>query len=147
MADQGAIMVTDHRLLFAWELASGWHVDAISFEEITGWSLGRQHDGRPMLRLQHPTHIRPERVAAHHVLGFSWGNAEAGVPHDEIALTFAGKRDRAFLAALNRLQQIDVPRGKGFVLAPPGTREERTGGSHAYLTSRKETPQDGPSGR
>lgn len=57
-----------------------------------------------MLRLEHPTHIRPERVAAHHVLGFSWGNAEAGVPHDDITLTFAGKRDRAFLAALNRLQ-------------------------------------------
>ncbi|GEM_PF-5443013 len=60
-------MVTDHRLQFAWDLPSGWHSDAISFEEITGWSLGRRHDGRPMLRLEHPTHIRPERVAAHHV--------------------------------------------------------------------------------
>ena len=88
-------MVTDHRLLFAWHLTSGWHVDAISFDEITGWFLGRQHDERPMLRLQHPTHLRTEHVAAHRFLWFSWGNAEAGLPHDDITLTFASKRDRA----------------------------------------------------
>jgi hypothetical protein len=141
VAHQGAIMVTDHRLLFAWKLSSGWHSDAISFDEVTGWSLGRQHDERPMLRLEHPTHIRTGRVAAHHVLWFSWGNAEAGLPHDDITMTFAGKRDRAFLAALERLQQTDVAPGEEFVVAPPGTREERTRGSHgsqAYLTS------DGP---
>lgn len=141
VAHQGAIMVTDHRLLFAWELASGWHSDAISFEEITEWSLGRRHDQRPMLRLRHPTHIRTERVAAHHVLWFSWGNAEAGLPHDDITLTFASKRDRAYLAALHRLQQIDVAPGEDFVVAPTGTREGRTRGSHgsqAYLTSTRE---------
>jgi len=135
VAHQGAIMVTDHRLLFAWDLpASGWHSDAISFEEITGWSLGRRHDGRPMLRLEHPTHIRTEHVPAHHVLRFSWGNAEGGVRHDDITLTFAGKRDRAFLAAMDHLQRIDVARGEDFVVAPAGTREERTR-DHTYLTS------------
>lgn len=135
VAHQGAIMVTDQRLLFAWGLSSGWHTDAISFEEITGWSVGRRHDDRPILRLEHPTHIRTEHVAARRFLWFSWGNAEAGVPHDEITLTFASKRDGAFLAALERLQQIEVVPGEGFVVAPPGTREERTRGSHAYLAS------------
>jgi hypothetical protein len=77
-------------------------------------------------------------VAAHNFLWFSWGNAEAGVPHDDITLTFASKRDRAYLAALERLQQTEVAPGEEFVVAPSGTREERTGGSHAYLTSGKD---------
>lgn len=129
-------MVTDHRVLFAWEghrEGFHWHSDAIAFEEITRWSLGRRHDERPLLRLEHPTHARTERVAAHHFLWFHWGNAEANVPYDHVTLAFASKRDEALLATLDRLQHMNVPRDEDFLIALPGTREERTRGSHAYL--------------
>ena len=134
IAHQGAVMVTDHRIVFAWERhvgGSGWHSDAVAFDEIIRWSLGRRHDQRPLLRLQHPTHARSERVAAHRVLWFSWGNAEAEVPHDDITLAFGSDRDQAFQATLDRLKQMNLPRGEDFIVALAGTREERTRGSRA----------------
>jgi hypothetical protein len=86
VAHEAAVMVTDGRVLFAWDAQPvGFHSDAISFEEITRWSLGRLHDERPLLRIEHPTHVRMERVAAHSVLWFSWGDAEAEVPHQDLA--------------------------------------------------------------
>jgi hypothetical protein len=131
-------MVTDRRLVFAWDLhrapeGSTWFFDAVGFEEITRWSLGRRHDERPLLRLEHPTHLRTERVAAHNILWFHWGNAEAEVPHDDVTLAFGSERDEAFQATFARLQQMNSPRGEDFLVALPGTREERTRTSRAYL--------------
>jgi hypothetical protein len=128
------LMVTDRRVLFPWPgYPSGWHSDAVAFEEVTRWSLGHRHDGRPLLRLEHPTHFRTELVAAHHFLWFAWGNAEAQVPHDEITLAFGTERDEAFRATFNRLQHMNAPRGGDFVVTVPGTREERTRSSKAAL--------------
>jgi hypothetical protein len=128
------VMVTDRRVLFPWPCyPSGWHSDAVAFEEVTRWSLGHRHDGRPLLRLEHPTHFRAELVAARHFLWFAWGNAEAQVPHEEVTLAFGRQRDEAFLATFNRLQHMNAPRGGDFVVMPPGTREERTRGSRASL--------------
>jgi hypothetical protein len=140
VAHSGAVMVTDRRVLFAWELprvpdGPSWFCDAIAFEEVARWSLGRRHDERPLLRLEHPTHIRIERVAAHNLLWFQWGNAEAEVRHDDVSLAFGGNRDEAFRATLSRLQHMNIPRGDDFLLVLPGTREERTRGSRA-LTRR-----------
>ena len=72
VAHRGAVMVTDRRLLFAWELhraleGPSWFCDAIAFEEVARWSLGRRHDERPLLHLDHPTHVRTERVPAHNL--------------------------------------------------------------------------------
>jgi hypothetical protein len=132
VAHHRAVMVTDLRVLFAWEAwPSGWHSDAISFEEITGWALGRRHDERPILRIDHPTHVRLERVTAHHLLWFAWGNAEGEVPHDDVTLTFARRRDPAFRALFDRLAQSGVPRSDDFVISLPGTRSERTHGSRS----------------
>jgi hypothetical protein len=137
VAHHGAVMVTDRRVLFAWELHRGeeptWYCDAIAFEEVARWSLGRRHDERPLLQLEHPTHVRIERVPAHNLFWFHWGNAEAEVPHDDVTLAFGDKRDEAFPAIFARLQQMNIPRGEDFIVALPETREERTRGSRAYL--------------
>jgi hypothetical protein len=137
VAHHGAVMVTERRVLFAWDLyrvpdGPSWFGDAIPFEEVARWSLGRRHDERPLLHLEHPTHVRTERVPAHTLLWFHWGNAEAEVLHDDVTLAFAGKRDEAFRATLNRLQYMNIPRGGDFLVALPGTREERTRSSRAY---------------
>jgi hypothetical protein len=76
------------------------------------------------------------RCASHLPFGFlrfTWGNASAEVPHDDVTLTFTSKRDPSFRVLFERLRQLDVPRGDDFVVALPGTREERTRGSHVYL--------------
>ena len=134
VAHHGAVMVTDRRVLFAWELhrtpeGPKWFCDAIAFEEVARWSLGHRHDERPLLHLEHPTHVRTERVPAHNLLWFQWGNAEAEVLHDNVTLAFGGKRDETFRATLNRLANMNIPRGEDFLVALPGTREERTRGS------------------
>jgi hypothetical protein len=125
-------MVTDRRVLFAWEGYPGWRSDAVGFQEVTRWSVGRRHDERPLLRLEHPPHFRPEQVAAHHFLWFAWGDTEADVPHDDVTLAFGSARDEAFQAVIARLEKTDAPRDEDFVVSLPGTREERTRGSHAY---------------
>lgn len=133
----GGVMVTDRRMLFAWRgWPDGWHTDAISFGEITRWAVGRRHDGRPLLRIEHPTHVRVERVAAHHFLRFAWGNAEAEVIHNDVTLAFKSERDPTFRALLERVQTTKAPRGGDFVVALQGTRADRKGGSHAYLRPR-----------
>jgi hypothetical protein len=134
VAQRRGVVVTDSRVLFAWQgYPSGWRSDAVGFQEVTRWSLGHRHDERPLLRLEHPTHVRTERVAAHKVLWFHWGNAEAEVPYDEVTLAFASKRDAAFRATFDRLRDMNIPRGEDFLVSLPGTREERTRGSQAYL--------------
>jgi len=137
VAHHRAVMVTDRRVLFAWELhraqeGASWFCDAIAFEEVARWSLGHRHDERPLLRLEHPTHLRTERVPANNLLWFHWGNAEAEVPHDDITLAFGSGRDEAFQAVFTRLQHMNIPRAEDFVVALPGTREERTRSSLLY---------------
>jgi hypothetical protein len=130
---RGGLMVTDRRVLFPWPgYPSGWRSDAIAFEEVTRWSLGHRHDGRPLLRLEHPTRLRTERVAAHHFLWFAWGNAEAQIPHNDITLAFGTEREEAFRATFNRLLHMNGPRGEDFVVMLKGTREERSQGSALY---------------
>jgi hypothetical protein len=133
VAQRHGVVVTDRRVLFAWEgYPSSWRSDGVGFQEVTRWSLGRRHDERPLLRIEHPPHLRPEQVAAHHFLWFAWGDTEAEVPHDDVTLAFGSPRDEAFQAVIARLEKSDVPRGEDFVISPPGAREERTRGSRAH---------------
>jgi hypothetical protein len=127
-------IVTDRRVLFAWDgYPSGWRFDAVAFQEVTGWSLGHRHDMRPLLRLEHPTHIRTERVPARHFLWFAWGNAEREILHDDVRLPFGTEREPAFQAIFERLRHLPVPRGDDFVVSPRGARGERLRGSVAVL--------------
>jgi hypothetical protein len=54
-------------------------------------------------------------VAAHHFLWFAWGDTEAEVPHDDVTLAFASKRDAAFRATFDRLRDMNIPRGEDFL--------------------------------
>jgi hypothetical protein len=129
VAQHRGVVVTDRRVLFAWEgYPFGWRSDAVGFQEVTRWSVGRRHDDRPLLRLEHPPHLRPETVAAHHFLWFAWGDSEAEVPHDDVTLAFGSARDEAFQAVIARLEKTDVLRGEDFLVSLPGTREERRRG-------------------
>lgn len=72
-------------------------------------------------------------MPAHSLLWFHWGNAGARAAHDDVTLAFGSKHDEAFRATFDRLQRLNIPRGEDFLIAPSGTREERTRGSRAYL--------------
>jgi hypothetical protein len=121
-----AVVVTDCRVLFAWRGLTGWHADGVEFDEISRWTLGRRHDERPLVRLEHPTHFRTERVPAHRFLSFAWGNAEAEVPHTDVTLVLGSRRVPSYRALVERLERLEIPRGDDFVVEPPGTRADRT---------------------
>jgi len=128
--------VSDWRILFVWRRrppASGWTHDGILFDEITRWSIGRRHDGRPMVRIDHPPHERLEWVPAHNILWFHWGNAERAVPHRDTSLSFSRKTDPLFHAVCERPQASGIDEGEPFTILPPGTRQQRMAGSHAVL--------------
>lgn len=129
-------LVTNRRVLFAWLLylpprAREWTHDALTFDEITRWTLGRRHDHRPLLRLEHPRHVRVEHVIAHRLLLFRWGNTEREVSHEETTLYFRSDRDPVFAAMSERLRETSAQKGDSFVVALRGTRQERRGASIA----------------
>src|SRR5439155_8939134 len=120
-----AALVTDRRILFGWQLTSTpysgeWTHDALTFDEVTRWSEGRLHDDRPLLRLEHPTHRRLERVPAHRFLWFRWGDATAEIPRGETTFRFARLRDPVFRAMRGRLELSGAQRGERFVVLPYG---------------------------
>jgi hypothetical protein len=121
-----AVVVTDRRVLFAWRGLTGWHADGVEFDEISRWTLGRRHDERPLVRLEHPTRFRTEHVSAHRFLWFAWGNAEAEVRHIDVTLAFGSRRVPSYRALVERLQRLQIARGDDTVAELPGTRAERT---------------------
>jgi len=138
LANRLGIMVTDHRILFVWRLVltqeeSIWTFDSLGYQEVTRWFIGRRHDDRPLLRLDHATHVRRERVVAHNILSFHWGNTVADVPHDSVTLAFSNDRDGVFRAICGCLQNESVPRGADFKVALPDDRQAKTQGRIVYL--------------
>jgi len=134
----GQALVTDRRVLFGWQVgprprSREWTHDALTFHEITRWTVGQRHDHRPVLRLEHPRHVRLEQVIAHRFLWFRWGNAERGVPHESTTLSFSSRRDSVFRAIKSRLELTNAAQGEPFVETLPGTREERFRGSRGVL--------------
>ena len=79
---------------------------------------------------------RIERVPAHHLLWFEWGNAEAPVTHDTTLLGFARTSDPVFTALSDSLERASIMRGESFVVRPAGTREERMGPPALYTRLR-----------
>lgn len=115
-------IVTDSRILTARGPS-----ESLSFSHITRWSLGRQHDHRPLIRLEHTPIERPEHVPAHHFLWFEWGDAEEPVPKRMTLLAFARDTDPVFIAIRTALERVAVPQAASFVIRPEGTRQERMG--------------------
>jgi hypothetical protein len=114
-------VVAERRILFVWRLhwpphQGEWTQDSVSFEEVISWTIGRTHDQRPLLKLEHPAHVRIEWVPARQVLWFAWGNASAGVTHRDTMLAFRRRRDPVFAAIRERLAEANAPNGEPFVL-------------------------------
>jgi hypothetical protein len=131
-------LVTDRRILWARRLhypprTGGWVCESLEFPEIKEWTLGRQHDGRPIMRLEHAPVQRIERVPAHRFLWIRWGDAEAAVTHDTTLLRFGRVSNPVLIALIRSLEQASVTQGEPFVVRPAGTREERTGRSALYV--------------
>jgi hypothetical protein len=125
-------LVTDRRILWARQLQyppriGEWVCDSLAFPQIKKWTFGRRHDGRPIMRLEHLPVQRIERVPAHHLLWFAWGNAEASVTHDATLLGFARVSSPVLIALIRSLERASVTQGESFVVRPAGTREERMG--------------------
>jgi hypothetical protein len=134
----GHPLVTDRRIVWARQLeypprTGEWVCDSISFSQITAWALGRRHDGRPLVRLEHAPVQRIERVPAHHFLRFEWGNVEAPVTRDTTLFGFSRASNPVLIALIRSLEQASVTQGEPFVVRPAGTREERMGGSGRRL--------------
>jgi hypothetical protein len=136
-ATDSHVIVTDRRIVFALRLYGTRYIpdetrEAIGFDGITGWTLGRLHDERPLIRLQHAPRVRVEWKAAHNVLWFHWGNASRRVTHRESTLPFRSRRDTTLRAIMARLEADAVSRGSDWVIELEGTREKRAGSVVLY---------------
>lgn len=131
-------LVTDRRILMTRQLSyplrrGEWVCSPLAFAEIARWTSGRQHDHRPLLRLEHPPRVRIEHVPEHRFLWFEWGNAEGPVTHTMTTFEFGRDTDPVLVAIREGLERASVPRGEPFVIRPAGTRQERMRGSRASL--------------
>ena len=131
-------LVTPRRVLFAWRLkwpprVGGWTHDELTFDEITRWSEGRQHDERPILRLEHPAHRRLQWAPAHRFLWFRWGNRTGIVEYRTTDFRFGSARSPVYLALGRCLAASGATAGEPFHESVSGSREERLGRSVGIL--------------
>ena len=129
---RGHPIITDRRILWARRLSAPprqgeWVCDALGFDQITGYALGRRHDQRPLIRLEHRSIERTEHIPAHRFLWFQWGDADGPVPHQTTRLGFGRDSDPVFVALREMLEQGQVVQLEPFVIRPEGTRQERIG--------------------
>src|SRR6476620_9155512 len=127
---RGHPIITDRRILWARQLTAPprqgeWVYEALSFNQITSYALGRRHDQRPMIRLEHRSTERPEHLPAHRFLWFQWGDADGPVPHDTSLLGFGKGSDPVFVALRETLERARVFQLEPFDIRPEGTRQER----------------------
>jgi hypothetical protein len=132
-------IITDRRILSAHRRVAGprrgdWVCEALSFAEITGYALGRRHDQRPLIRLEHRPIDRIEHVPQYRFLWFEWGNAEALVPHDITMLGFGKDSDPVFVALREALERTRTTQLEPFVVRLEGSRRERTANTIAPLS-------------
>ena len=124
-------LVTDRRILWARRLyspprAAGWDYGSLYFSQITRWTLGSRHDGRPLIELEHAPVPRLEHAPAHRLLWFEWGDIEVPALQTTTSLEFARTSSPVFVALRDALMRASIPQGDPFVVRPQGTREERT---------------------
>jgi hypothetical protein len=126
--------VTDRRILDAKQLSlpprrGEWVLDAVPFDEVTGWSLGKRHDARPILEVEHRARATIERVPARRFLWFTWGDAERPVTKTRGTFGFGRRTDPVLRAMRTELEDRKIPQGPSFVIRPAGTRAQRMKGS------------------
>lgn len=123
-------LVTDRRILWARRLrppprAAEWDYGSLYFSQITRWTSGSQHDGRPLIELAHAPVPRLEHAPAHRFLWFEWGDIEVPALQTTTRLAFARTSSPVFVALSEALKRASIPQGDPFVVRPEGTREER----------------------
>jgi hypothetical protein len=85
--------------------------------------------------------VRRERVPAHRVLWFEWGNSEADVTRTQTIFRFS-RPDTAVATALRAaLEECGVPQQR--LQFDERSRAERTRGSHVRLTAKKSRREQG----
>jgi hypothetical protein len=135
---RGHPIITDRRILWARQLTAPprhgeWVCDALAFDQIAGYALGRRHDQRPLIRLEHRSLKRTEHIPAHRFLWFQWGDADGPVPHETTLLGFGRDSDPVFVALRQTLEQGGVVQLEPFVIRPKGTRRDRIANTIAPL--------------
>lgn len=131
-------VVTDRRILDATQRrlpphTGDWILDPLRFADVTGWSLGRRHDRRPLLRLEHHQLIRIEHVPARRFLWFRWGNAEGPVTHSTTSMGFGRDTNPVLVAILAEVEGRKIPQGQSFEIRPACDRAERIRRTHGPL--------------
>jgi hypothetical protein len=126
------LVVTPRRVLFAPWVPSNQPHEEIPFDEVTRWADGVQYNSY-VLALTHPPMTRREQVAAHNVLWFHWGNAEADVTRTQTIFRFSRSTTAAAAALRAALEQLGVHHD--LLSFKERSRDERTRGSHARLYS------------
>jgi hypothetical protein len=106
-------------------------------ESVRSWHVSWSHDGRPTVVLDHTPITRTETGTPRTVLWLHLGGKQHDVARSRTVLRFPGRRDRSYLATIDRLSELRIPRGPDEQQVVPGTRDERLGASVFPLTARK----------
>jgi len=128
------IVVTFERLLFArWDSTQRSH-EEIRLDEVTHWASGTQYNCEALV-LTHPTTTRRQRVPAHRILWFEWGNAETDVTRTQTIFRFSRPDTRVAKALHSALLGRNVAHEP--LHFEERSRAERTRGSQSVLRAKK----------
>ena len=128
------IVVTSERLLFArWSSHQKSH-EEIRLDEVMRWASGTQYNCEALV-LTHPPMTRRQRVPAHRILWFEWGNTEADVTRTQTIFRFSRPDTQVAKALHSALSARKVTHEA--LHFEERSREERTRGSHAVLYAKK----------
>lgn len=128
------IVVTSERLLFArWASPQKSH-EEIRLNEVARWASGTQYNCEALV-LSHPPMTRQQRVPAHSVLWFKWGNTEVDVTRAKTIFRFSRPDTRVAKALHSALSARNVAHEP--LHFEERSREERTRGSRALLHAKK----------
>jgi len=129
------IVVTSERLLFArWGSKEKSH-EEIRLDDVARWASGTQYNCEALV-LTHPSMTRRQRVPAHKILWFEWGNAKADVTRTATIFRFSRPDTEVAKALHSALSDQGV--AHELLHFEEKSREERTRGSHAVLHAKKQ---------
>lgn len=128
------MVLTDRRVLYAqWGSPQSNH-DELQLDSITRWAHGTQYNVYAVM-LEHPPRTRVERVPAHNLLWFRWGNARRPVTRTQTIFRFSRKDTEVAKALRWSLEHRQLP--VTVLEFHEASREERTLGTQVELRAKK----------